>query len=187
MYPWIDLTWFATSKSASPKIIQLFLKVWAVAVALWTVRSLPISEDPGLNPVIGNFYWTCLLFVEKTKIKEKRPGMAHLKKTFFSKPSIPTCISRVFLHWNFHLDIQAASENESYAFSFSASGEPVWPRLGDFWKFSLTDFKQQFRNLWGNLKNGTFSLKRCGHNFGQVLEKIGHHLVTLVTGGGELK
>ena len=53
--------------------------------------------------------------------------MAHLKKTFFSKPSIPTCISRVFLHWNFHLDIQAASENESYAFSFSASGEPVWP------------------------------------------------------------
>ena len=35
-------------------------------------RSLMIPEDPGSNPVIGNFYLNIyLLFVEKTKIKKK--------------------------------------------------------------------------------------------------------------------
>ena len=35
--------------------------------------SLPISEDPGSYPAIGNFYWTYLLLpvLEKTKRKEK--------------------------------------------------------------------------------------------------------------------
>ena len=56
-----------------------------VVVAQLTVRSLPIPEDPGSNPVVGSSYYTficCELFDEnKTKIKQKMPGMvANLKK-----------------------------------------------------------------------------------------------------------
>ena len=48
-------------------------------------RSLPISEDPGSNPAIGNFYSRYLLIVEKTNIKEKEVGNGtFLKKEFFS-------------------------------------------------------------------------------------------------------
>ena len=49
-------------------------------------RSLPIPEVRGSNPIIDKklyLYWTfvyCQLCIEKTKIKKKRPGMAHLKK-----------------------------------------------------------------------------------------------------------
>ena len=45
-------------------------------------RSLPIPEVRGLNPVIGkNLYRTLFVkCIEKTKIKKKRPGMAHLDK-----------------------------------------------------------------------------------------------------------
>ena len=32
----------------------------AVVVAQLAERLLPISEDPGSNPVIGNFYWTLI-------------------------------------------------------------------------------------------------------------------------------
>ena len=35
-----------------------FAVTWAVVVAQLAARSLPIPEDPGSNPVIGNFYWT---------------------------------------------------------------------------------------------------------------------------------
>ena len=41
-----------------------------------------MSEVRGLNPVIGKIYIEHLFTVnsiEKTKIKKKRPGMAHLK------------------------------------------------------------------------------------------------------------
>ena len=44
---------------------------------------LPTPEVRGLNPVNDNVYSTnisCGLFVEKTKIKKKIPGMAHLKR-----------------------------------------------------------------------------------------------------------
>ena len=44
---------------------------------------LPTPEAHGSNPVIGKIYIEhCLLStvtIEKTKIKKKRPGMAHLK------------------------------------------------------------------------------------------------------------
>ena len=59
---------------------------WAVVVAQLVERALPIPEVRGLNPVIGNnlcLYWTfvyCQLCIEKTKIRKKRPGMAHFKK-----------------------------------------------------------------------------------------------------------
>ena len=62
---------------------------WAVVVAQLVERSLPIPEVRRSNPVIGkNFlYWTvvyCQLCIEKTKIKEKRPRMAHFfKKSLF--------------------------------------------------------------------------------------------------------
>ena len=39
---------------------------------------LPIPEVHGSNPVIGeNLFVYCQLCIEKTKIKKKRPGMAH--------------------------------------------------------------------------------------------------------------
>ena len=55
---------------------------WAVVVAQLVQRSLPILEVRGSIPVIGkNLYWTFSVnCIEKTKIKKKRPGMAHLKK-----------------------------------------------------------------------------------------------------------
>ena len=45
-------------------------------------RSLPIPEVCGSNPVMGkNLYRTFTVnCIEKTKIKEKRPGIVHLKK-----------------------------------------------------------------------------------------------------------
>ena len=59
-------------------------------VAQSVERSLPIPEVRGSNPVISKnlfIHWTfvyCQLCIEKTKIKEKRPGMAHfLKKQWF--------------------------------------------------------------------------------------------------------
>ena len=66
-----------------------------VVVAQLTVRSLPIPEDPGSNPVVGSSYYTficCELFDEnKTKIKQKMPGMvANLKKTFHTCFTIGT-------------------------------------------------------------------------------------------------
>ena len=53
----------------------------AVVVALLVEWSLPTSEICGLNPVIGkilptNLFTHCI--IEKTKIRIKRPGMAHL-------------------------------------------------------------------------------------------------------------
>ena len=46
-----------------------------MVVAQLTERSLPIPEDPGSNPIIGNFneHIYGKLFVENTKIKKKRP------------------------------------------------------------------------------------------------------------------
>ena len=66
-----------------------------VVVAQLTVRSLPIPEDPGSNPVVGSSYYTficCELVDEnKTKIKQKMPGMvANLKKTFHTCFTIGT-------------------------------------------------------------------------------------------------
>ena len=53
-----------------------------VVVAQLVERSLPIPEVRGSNPVIGkNLYRTFTVnCIEKTKIKKKRPGMAHFKK-----------------------------------------------------------------------------------------------------------
>ena len=59
---------------------------WAVVVAQLVERSLPIPEVCSSNLVIGKhlyLYWTfvyCQLCIEKTKIKKKRPGMAHFFK-----------------------------------------------------------------------------------------------------------
>ena len=54
----------------------------AVVVAQLVERSLPTSEISGSNPDIGKIFYTRISTncnkIEKTKIKEKRPGMAHL-------------------------------------------------------------------------------------------------------------
>ena len=55
-----------------------------MVVAQLVERLLPIPEVRSSNPVIGkNLYWTFAVnCIEKTKIKKKRPGMAHLKKEY---------------------------------------------------------------------------------------------------------
>ena len=67
-----------------------------MVVAQLFERWLAISEVRGSNPVIDKFYIEHLFTVnciEKTKIKEKRPGMAHfLKKMFGNGP-----MSQVYL------------------------------------------------------------------------------------------
>ena len=51
----------------------------AVVKAQLVERSLPIPEVRGSNPVIGKtiYYLYTVNGIEKTKIKKKRPGMAH--------------------------------------------------------------------------------------------------------------
>ena len=53
-------------------------------VAQLVERSLPTPEVRGSNPVIGKLLSDIYLFtdnyIEKTKIKKKRPGMAHFLK-----------------------------------------------------------------------------------------------------------
>ena len=50
------------------------LQTRAVVVGQLTARSLSIPEDLGSNPVIGNFYWKCLLLsvCREDENKEKR-------------------------------------------------------------------------------------------------------------------
>ena len=57
--------------------LKAFFK--AVVVAQLVERSFPIPKVHGSNPVICNkLYWTFTLdYIEKTKTKKKRPGMAH--------------------------------------------------------------------------------------------------------------
>ena len=56
----------------------------AVVVAQLVDQSLPFPEVCSSNPVIDkNLYWT-VNCIEKSKIKKKRPGMAHLKKLRWS-------------------------------------------------------------------------------------------------------
>ena len=56
---------------------------WAVVVTQLVERLLRIPEVLYLNPVIGKFYIEHLFtvnWIEKMKIKKKRPGVPHLKK-----------------------------------------------------------------------------------------------------------
>ena len=52
----------------------------AVVVAPLVEWSHPTPEIRGSNPNIGKVLSTNYNKIEKTKIKKKRPGMAHLKK-----------------------------------------------------------------------------------------------------------
>ena len=57
------------------------LEPWAVVVAQLVERLLAISKVRGSNLVIGKIYIEHLFTVnciEKTKIKKKRPEMAHM-------------------------------------------------------------------------------------------------------------
>ena len=60
-----------------------FYKIGSVVVAQLVERFLPTAEVRGSNPVLGKLLCTEHLFtvncIEKTKIKKKMPGMAHLK------------------------------------------------------------------------------------------------------------
>ena len=65
--------------------------IWAVVVAQWVERSLPIREVRCLNPVIVKYLHIEHLFtvncIEKTKITTKEDGNGLLKKTFWTKGS----------------------------------------------------------------------------------------------------
>ena len=65
--------------------------IWAVVVAQWVERSLPIREVRCLNPVIVKYLHIEHLFtvncIEKTKITTKEDGNGLLKKTFLTKGS----------------------------------------------------------------------------------------------------
>ena len=56
-----------------------------MVVAQLVERSLPTSEIRGSNPDIGKIFYSRISTncnkIEKTKIKEKRPGIAHLNKS----------------------------------------------------------------------------------------------------------
>jgi len=72
-----------------------------VVVAQLIAWSLPIPEDPGSNPVIGNFYETYLLLTvcRKDENKEKRPGKAHFlekSKLLLTDVKIRTFYPNVF-------------------------------------------------------------------------------------------
>ena len=51
----------------------------AVGVAELARQLLRTPEGLGSNSVIGNFNWTAVFTVQKTKLKTKRPEIAHLK------------------------------------------------------------------------------------------------------------
>ena len=61
---------------------QTFDLNWVVVVAQLVEWSLPIPKVRGSNAVIrkflcGTFVYCQMYNIEKTKIKKKRPGMAH--------------------------------------------------------------------------------------------------------------
>ena len=72
--------WFKISHRQN--LISNIFTVWAVVVAQLVERSLLTPEVRGSNPVIGNnLYWIFSVnCIEKTKIKKKRPGLAHFLK-----------------------------------------------------------------------------------------------------------
>ena len=73
-----------------------------MVVAQLVEQLLPTPEIRGLNPNIGIVLFSnCKLQIENTKIKKKRPGMAHVKKSSM-KPIIstrgPVLLGYVHLH-----------------------------------------------------------------------------------------
>ena len=56
-----------------------------VVVAQLVEQLLPIPDVRSSNPVIGKKFILNIYCIEKTKIKKKRPEMAHLKITNYSK------------------------------------------------------------------------------------------------------
>ena len=85
----------------------------AVAVTQLVERSLPIPEVCGSKPVIGKIlyiYWTfvyCQLWIEKMKIKKKRPGMSHLKKLCSTWATLITTL----IGWSSSHDLQETSHS----------------------------------------------------------------------------
>ena len=57
-------------------------QLWEVVVAQLAERSLTMPEDPGLNPVISNFYFNIYLLLtvcRKDENKKKRPSLNKTK------------------------------------------------------------------------------------------------------------
>ena len=73
--------------------IKQSIKYWSLVVAQLTAWSLPVPEDPGLNPVIGNFYLTIISVncLKKRRNKRKEAGNG----PFFKKTSISSKLAKV--------------------------------------------------------------------------------------------
>ena len=98
IFAFLGLLLRVTSQVLQPKSANKRYRGRVVVVAQLVEWSLPILVVHGSNPVIGKIlfiYWTfvyCQLCIEKTKIKKKRPGMAHFFKKnvwthFFPNPN----------------------------------------------------------------------------------------------------
>ena len=98
-----------------------------MVVAQLEVRSLPIPEVPSSNPVVGKIYIEHLFTVnciEKTKIKKKRPGMAHTNNRTGALWSISTIVNYSCTVGNFLVstyDSRVVNYNQ-LAFMRSATG-----------------------------------------------------------------
>ena len=78
------------------------MSFWAVVLAHLAERSLPISEVPGSNPVIGNIL-SCTYFlstVEKTeKRKKARDGQSYKTNSVLNGSSMQRVLNN-FVMWN---------------------------------------------------------------------------------------
>ena len=116
-------------------LLRSLLLQWAVVVAQLVERSLPIPDVRGSNPVISKnlfIHWTlvyCQLCIEKTKIKEKRPGMAHFLKKQKIKKGLFLVTYMPFLHYCF--------QNRQHQIWWPIG--PCWP--GEKWLILIREMK----------------------------------------------
>ena len=74
-------------------------------------RLLPTSEIRGSNPVIDKIL-SVNCTIEKTKIKKKRPGMAHFLRTFSTSSGVNlTAIFQSCVPYKFGFSRQVASKS----------------------------------------------------------------------------
>ena len=148
-------------------------KWWEVVVAQLVERSLPIPEVRGSNPVIGkNLYWTfvyCQLCIKKTKIKKKRPGMAHFFKKKTKDENGPFlkswCMGKCY-NIKFHVNLSEIFKpiNQIHFTNDIITVPAKKCILILSWSFfPVTTFGA--RNVWKIPKLlWSFSTKRFGHN-----------------------
>ena len=112
-----------------------------MVVAHLVEQLLPTPEFCGSNPVIGkNLYWTfvyCQLFIEKTKIKKKMPGMAHFLKRVIPQRVDIHVLSRAII-------LYLCPTTNPIEQLTSLEGFYVYPNVSTHDVWSLTHVSNQF-------------------------------------------